>query len=191
MQVVAEPLFASAHQALMFAYTFSETQYGRAAAAEQAIAAFGRSRYEVSERGLSRGLTGLDGAAQAAMVKAIVGRQAVGTRACIEARFATMAPHLRARAMRELMAHCADVCEDDLPPVVLSAFVQRFYGATVQFVHLAERSGVKIGRMIHQWKKFRSALREAERQAMGCVEIALERAGIIAMQVEADVLAEA
>ena len=40
------PPFASAHQALMFAFTFSATQHGTAAAGERQLAEFARDRYE-------------------------------------------------------------------------------------------------------------------------------------------------
>ena len=68
-----DALFRSAHQALSFAFTYSETQHGTAAAAERQIALAARERYE-RVAGSGRGLKGLDGAAQAGMIRSMVER---------------------------------------------------------------------------------------------------------------------
>ena len=68
---MSEALFRSAHQALLFAYTFSDTEHGTAAAAERQIALAARERYERTASS-GRGLKGVDGAAQAGMIRSIV-----------------------------------------------------------------------------------------------------------------------
>jgi hypothetical protein len=70
---MSEALFRSAHQALSFAFTYSATQHGTAAAAERQIALAARERYERTA-GSGRGLKGLDGAAQAGLIRSLVER---------------------------------------------------------------------------------------------------------------------
>ena len=95
--MTGQPLFRSAHQALMFAFTFSATQHGTAAAAERQLAEFARDRYERMPGG-GRGLRGLDGAAQAGMIRRRVEEMPPLHAAALIARFAILSPATRQAA---------------------------------------------------------------------------------------------
>ncbi len=171
-------LFASAHQALLFAYTFSANQHAVTAAAERAIALHARERYAAAPH-LSRGLGGLDGAAQAGMIKRGVDAMAAPYRQCIEARFAVLQVGVQVRAMRELVLFARRRLQPELFDLQLTcALVQRHYGARVSMLSLAAERSVTERTMRTRYRTVRDVLQAYDREAMRRVELALERAGI-------------
>lgn len=178
------PLFRSAHQALLFAYTFSPNQHGEAAAAERSIALFGRSRYEIPERVVSRGLKGLDGAAQAGMIKAQVAAMPLHLQRVIEARFAVLSPDVQHRAMLELALRARDALPDR--HVVLAAkLVQRHYAGKVRLMQLAMEYNMSERSIKRRWALVRRMLQQLDLQAMSRAEILLER-GCVIDSIDAD-----
>lgn len=173
------PIFSSAHQALMFAYSYSAHQHAVAAAAERAIAMHGKERYrEVQARVESRGLSGVYGAAQAGMIRAQVERLPRSMKRVIEARFAFMEPDLQRRAMQELVFGLSHVEARNIPFGLLSILVQRHYGADVKFVPLAEKYGVERRDLLRSWSMIRRRLSAVDHLALSRLEIEFEQHGI-------------
>lgn len=176
---MSSAIFRSAHQALAFAYSFTRTQHGEAAVAERAIGAFARKRYPDPPRPPSRGLVGLDGAAQAAFIKRIVERQPVHERFLIEARFADLDSPRRVRALRFLALRYRRAIVCNLPLRVVALLVQHYFGAPLRFVPLAEAIDMRRAALVQLWGAMRRVMRAEEMGAMDRIEVALERAGIV------------
>lgn len=75
---MTEPLFKSAHDALVFAFNYSGQQYGKTQ----------MSKIVTAGTGTGKGLSGLDGAAQAGMIRAEVRRLGEIGEAILTARYA-------------------------------------------------------------------------------------------------------
>lgn len=174
------PLFQGAHQCLMFAYSFSHNQHAVAAAAERAIAMHGRERYrELEARVVSRGLSGVDGAAQAGMIKAMVGALPRLHQRTIEARFEVLDETAAADALRFLTFAARHYVAGGLAVEHAQVLVQRHFGAEgVRFVRLAEQWGVPERTLRRWWHDVRHWLQQTERSAMARVEVQLERRGL-------------
>lgn len=175
-----DPLFDSAHQALLFAYTFSANQHATAAVAERQVAMQGRERYERDRpvRRASKGLSGLDGAAQAGMIKAVVERQRSIDRFHVEARFAVLNPAVRRHAWRTLAFWYRSHSGIEVSLGLSALFVLRCYGAEINLQEVADARDLKIGKLIRQWMTVRDAVRAGEDRAMGAVIDALRAEGI-------------
>lgn len=177
------PLFVSAHAALLFAYTFSDNQYGIAAAAERSIESFGRKRYPDPPAPAPRGLGGLDGAAQAGMIKRQVAQLAPSMRQMIAAKFALLASDERRLAMAGLALRFRHGMRPEEEPLAFE-FVRRHFGAGRALWQICEDRGIRDlvpeRRVRRLWLDTRHRLQELERQSMTAVEIRLENAGIIA-----------
>lgn len=172
-----EPLFDSAHQALLFAYTFTPNQHAVAAAAERQIAAFGRERYE-RMRHFSKGLRGLDGAAQAGMIKRHVEALPTLQRALVEARFAVLQPSIRTPAMRLLVLRLRDPVRG-LDAATLNWAVQRHFGCAMTVTEAAALLSVPQRTLERRWQQVRRLLQVREDEAMGRLHGVLERAGVV------------
>ena len=176
---MSEALFRSAHQALSFAFTFSQTQHGTAAAAERQIALAARERYERTA-GSGRGLKGLDGAAQAGMIRSLVERNTPPAfQAVVIARFALLSDDQRRRACF-LLAHR---CRHEVPPSVTLAEIGRLVGkATGREVNLglmAQSCGVDE-RTTRRWAlAVRRYVQSVERPGMATIEHLLQAAGVV------------
>lgn len=177
-RVEATPLFRSAHQALLFAYTFTPNQHGDAAAAERSIAMFGRSRYEIPPRFASRGLRGLDGAGQAGMIKAQVAKLPQHLQRVIEARFAILSPDTQRRALLELALRARDALPDR--NVVMAAhLVRRHYLGGLKLMQLAVEYQLSERSIKRRWALVRCMLQQLDRQAMARAELLLEQGRVI------------
>lgn len=174
-----DALFRSAHQALSFAFTYSETQHGTAAAAERQIALAARERYE-RVAGSGRGLKGLDGAAQAGMIRSMVERNTPPAfQAVVIARFALLSDDKRRRACF-LLAHR---CRHEVPPSLTLAEISRLVGkATGREVNLglmAQECAVDE-RTTRRWAlAVRRYVQSVERPGMDAIERALMAAGVV------------
>lgn len=145
----AEPLFESTHQALLFAYTFSANQHATCAVAERAIAMQGRNRYEreLAVYRPSKGLSGLDGAAQAGMILAEVAHLRPLDQSLIAARFDVLDRRRRALAIGTVMLSMRRVApvEPELGNLVFAVVRQR-YGAPIVIDDLVDTFGIEISR---------------------------------------------
>lgn len=175
-----EPLFSSAHTALSFAFTYSDLSHTQAALAESMIAGFGRDRYG-RPASSGRGLVGLDGAAQAGMIRAIVEREDALTQLVAVARFAKANPKARRAACRALALRMGQ--DIDRPcsgrSWVVPALLGRHFGLKVDVGRLADQEDVDP-RTIRRWQsEIRKWAKAAEARAMHRLEEALEERGLV------------
>lgn len=174
------PIFSGVHQALLFAYTFAHNQHAVAAAAERAIALHGKERYrELQARVESRGLSGVDGAAQAGMIRSMVAALPPLQRRIIDARFEVLDERAAADAMRFLTFAARRLAPGGIELEYAQVLVQRHFGAEdVRFVRLAEQWGIPERTLRRWWHDVRAWLAQTERGAMARMELALERRGL-------------
>lgn len=176
---MSEALFRSAHQALLYAYTFSATQHGTAAAAERQIALAARERYERTA-GSGRGLKGLDGAAQAGQIKSLVERNTPPAfQAVVLARYSLLSDDVRRRACF-LLAHR---CRNEVPPTVtlqeLARLIGKATGREVNLALMAQAAGVDE-RTVRRWAlAVRKFVATIERPGMATIEPLLQSAGVV------------
>lgn len=172
-----EPLFRSAHQALLFAYTFSDNEHGIAAAAERQIAEFARDRYPpISHPG--RGLRGLDGAAQAGMIRSRVEAHMPPLYiAAIVARFAVLSVADRQAACAALALRARTALPCPYPATVL--LMRRAHGLRVNIGRMADEHDVG-DRTVRRWQVLAYKwLRPIQQRAMDQAEQVLCAAGIV------------
>lgn len=174
-----EPLFGSAHQALLFAYTFAHTQHGTAGAAERQIALQARERYERVPGG-GRGLRGLDGAAQAGMIHASVRRLRAVDQAVLGAMFDILDPPARRASIMDVAAAIATETGQAGDWVLLC--VARLHVPRAQRPPLPAASGSSMGAtrtLYRRAAEVRAALERMQRAAMDQAEERLQDAGIV------------
>lgn len=179
MPGVAEPMFRSAHQALLFAYTYSSTQHGTAGAAERAIALAAKDRYGRTA-GSSRGLRGLDGAAQAGMIRSLVERNTPPA-FCLAAvaRFAVLDSRARRAAVIPLALRARHSLPPHVPAWAVVELVAGALGMKVNLAHIADRCEVDV-RTVRNWRMaIRRFVLGIEAPGMARVEVLLEEAGIV------------
>lgn len=179
----AEPIFQSAHQALLFAYTFTPNQYAPAAVAERQVAMWGRERYERAlPRRPSRGLTGLDGAAQAGMIHASVMRLGQCDQAFIGARFDVLAPRRRAWWIDLVAWHMrALVTHEPLLADLAGSLSCRHFGADdpVPLDQLAEYYAVSRATVFRKAAAMRKMILDHADRAMMRIDDELVERGIV------------
>lgn len=179
---VEKRLFQSAHQALRFAYNYSDMQHGNAAAAERAIALQSKERY-LNPPSSGRGLVGPDGAAQAGMIQSVVGRQDPLTRLLAAARFMEVDQDSRRAACAALALYARRRANLDASvrnrPDVLVLLIRRHFGLKVNMGRIADANDVD-GRTVRRWQAhLLKWLRPAEQRAMNRLEQALEQAKVV------------
>lgn len=179
MTLTLTPLFQSAHKALLFAYTHAENQRGIAAAAERTIATFARGRYPDPPRPPSRGLGGLDGAAQAGLIKSTVGQmKPVYLQRSIEAQFAVLSPDTQRRAMFELALRVRHAVPSGLDALLVE-LVQLHYRRHKKVWQVVEASALGERVTRRHWSVVRKALTEIDDRAMATIEGVLESKGVV------------
>lgn len=182
--VYVEPLFESTHQALLFAYTFSANQYAKAGAAERQVAMQGKQRYEreLAARRPSKGLADLDGAAQAGMILAEVGRMRPLDQSLIAARFDVLDRRRRALAIGTVALSMRRVSpvERELEELVF-AVVRKRYGAHVAIDDLVATFDTEISRasVYRRARAVRDVLLEHEDRALMRIDEQLVERGIV------------
>jgi len=179
---VEKRLFQSAHQALRFAFNYSDMQHGNAAAAERAIALQSKERY-LNPPSSGRGLVGPDGAAQAGMIQNVVARQDPLTRLIIAARFTEIDEDSRRAACAALAVYARRRAGIDASvrnrPDVLVQLIRRHFGLKVNMGRIADAQDVDE-RTVRRWQAhLLKWLRPAEQRAMHRLEEALEKAKVV------------
>ncbi len=166
-----EPLFPSAHAALMFAHWFAH-QAGPAPTAHAKL-----MRGPV---GSGKGLAGLDGAGQAGMILAEVATLAPILRAVITARFAPeFSPEYRAAIVKVLLPHAAAQLGSGINSRrLVGDLVQRYFGVKVQHADLAERHELSESAIRAKWRPIRERLRADEARSWEAISDRLRIAGI-------------
>ncbi len=172
-------LFRSAHQALLFAYTYADTQHGTAGAAERAIALAAKDRYGRTP-GSSRGLRGLDGAAQAGMIRSLVERNTPPAfRLAVIARFAVLDSQARRAAVIPLALRARHSLPPHVPPWAVVEIMAGALGQRVNVAHIADRADVTV-RTVRNWRlAVRRWVEAIEAPGMVRAEVLLEEAGIV------------
>lgn len=179
---VEKRLFQSAHQALRFAYNYSDMQHGNAAAAERAIALQARERY-LTPPSSGRGLVGPDGAAQAGMIQNVVARQDPLTRLFISARFTEVDDDTRRAACAALALYARRRANLNASirsrPDVVVLLIRRHFGMKVNMGRIADAHDVHQA-TVRRWQAhLLKWLRPAEQRAMNRLEQALEQAKVV------------
>lgn len=171
------PLFRSAHEALMFAFTYSDARgHAVAAAAERQIATFARDRYERSPSS-GRGLVGLDGAAQAGMIRAEVERMHPLHQVVIAAMFSVTDIPQRQAACAAMALRARHAVPCDLNATVL--LLRRLHGLRVDIGRLAGERDV-CERTVRGWQlSVRRWLEQQRKRAMDEAERRLTEAGVV------------
>jgi hypothetical protein len=172
---LSEPLFRSVHQALLFAYTFTPNQHAQAAAAERLIALFAKQRYRdelelapTIARVESRGLVGLDGAAQAGMIQGAVSQLRPLLRAAIEARFNILQRKEMLAARKVIVLHACKAC-GRINPRRGQYLVQGAYGANDRLLDRREELYPEWSQatFYRRYRQVRTTVRQYEDQAVG------------------------
>jgi len=199
------PLFENAHQALTFAYEYSNQQFAKSLMAV------------MMESGLrmptGKGLGGLDGAAQAGMVKArvkglnvseararqlvtqeVANDEAMRSRLegyCLVARYARKSKHecphcgtlTQSAEWREAinyLVHHVAYSEDGVSHLHLRrALVNRYFGEKVDMSETAKNCGVSRVTVAKYWKAMNEKLRKLEANAMVTIDAELQAHGMV------------
>lgn len=176
-----EPLFDNSHQALLFAYTYSEQQHAVAAAAERWIAMQGRERYErPMPHRPSRGLKGLDGAAQAGMIRAAVLRLDPLHQAYIDARFDVLNESRRRFAIRVVALTMRRLVQvpRELADLV-EMMVWKHFGEKVVIDDYVEAFGLPRATLYRRAARIRKSIQEHADTAMMRIDELLVTQGIV------------
>jgi hypothetical protein len=141
-------LFDGVHQALTFAYRYSGQQYSPSVLAQ----------FMARSSGAGKGLSGLDGAAQAGIVRAIVGKLDIYQRNMIAARFAAD-DHERIEARLSLVpVAVANMGTGMYNRRAADALVQKFFGLKIGVQDVAAETGLHRNTISPSWKAVRVCL---------------------------------
>lgn len=201
-EVITEPLFQSAHAALVFAFNFNMQQYDRPLINKLAGG---------SLPGGGRGLSGIDGAAQAGMIRAELERLNPVRKAMVVASVApreiyagrSMSPGKEMRPNPE-WKEAVMIVSWDMAAAALSGcishralragIVARCFGVKVSLVELAERCGVAQNTATNHYQRIRNYLHGTRggasaapvigevRRALDEIEARLIAAGMVAYE---------
>lgn len=163
-----EPLFDSAYAALAFAFRYSTQQYSPTPMA----------RLMRGTLGSGKGLHGLDGAAQAGIIRAEVNRIREYERSAIVARFALDKDGIQAK-MNLVPPATASLGTGIHNRRMVDNLVQRHYGKRVHLKDLAETHGVHANTMTQRWACIHRLLTSIDYRAMDLAEDRLREAGLV------------
>jgi hypothetical protein len=169
-RVEPEPLFDSAYAALAFAYRYSTQQYQPTPMA----------RLMRGSIGSGKGLHGLDGAAQAGIIRAMVEALNKPERYVIVGRFATeKVESLEAKAaIVPIASACLGTGVHNRRMV--DGLVQKYFGRKVHLGDLSEMTGVHRDTMTSRWASIRNQLRAIEERARDRLDAEMSERGLIA-----------
>lgn len=170
LQDVCEPpLFDGVHQALTFAFRYSGQQYSPSLIAQMMKGPMKSGK----------GLSGLDGAAQAGLIRAMIDRLPEAERNVIVARFSGTHGEV-VQAMKDLI-HPAMVYlgTGAHSTRMVSALVQRYFGADLHLADFAVSYGVSPPTMTRKWQSVRNGLKQLWERAEEGAFRELQAAGLI------------
>jgi hypothetical protein len=199
IETTEPPLFENAHQALTYAYEYSNQQFARSV-----MAVMMSTGMHIPS---GKGLSGLDGAGQAGMVKArvrslgevkaeqdkarlqgqlegfvLVARYARRPREC--AHCGCMAPTAEWReAIAGLVRHVNGSVEGISHLHLRRTLVERYFGTKVDMSETAKQCGVSRVTAAKQYKTVKDQLRRIEERAMKNIEQELQDHGLLAKSV--------
>lgn len=162
-------LFDSAYAALAFAFRYSMQQYQPTPMA----------RLMRGSLGSGKGLHGLDGAAQAGLIRGLVERVRLPERHALISRFA-LAKVERYGAMKELVQPATAALGTGVHNRrMVDNLVQRYFGERCHLKDLASDFGVHPDTMTQRWACIKRLLTELERRGIDQAEIRLQAAGLV------------
>lgn len=174
-----EPIFESTHEALSFAYRFNRLQYPTTL-----IGKLMRG----PELGSGRGLVGMDGAAQAGMVLAVVGRLDKLHRLALQARFGNRwqdCPCCGAEQPTREFAESIEGLANWAIPATVShmrarrLLVQKYYTGSIKIGDIADAASINRKTAGDHWAIIKARLDKLEAQAHDCIDAALKGAGMV------------
>jgi hypothetical protein len=168
-RVEAEPLFDSTYAALAFAFRYSTQQYQPTPMARMMRGSIGSGK----------GLHGLDGAAQAGIIRAEVEQIREFERCAIIARFAVDDREGLSAKIRLIQPATASLGTGVHSRRLVDALVQRYYGKRVHLKDLSEMVGIHPNTMTDRWRCIRRVLTEIEHRAMDMAELRLQQAELV------------
>lgn len=164
-----DPLFDSTWAALAFAFRYSTQQYQPTPMA----------RLMRGSIGSGKGLHGLDGAAQAGIIRAQVQELREFERCAVIARFA-LADLEKIEAMMILVPPAAAALGTGVHNRrMVDNLVQRYFGQRCNLKDLASTHDVHPDTMTQRWACIKRLLTELERRGIDQVEIRLQAAGLV------------
>lgn len=167
--IAEEPLFpGGAYDALAFAFRFNAQQYAPTPCA----------KLMRGHIGSGKGLVGVDGAAQAGIIRGLIEPLAPWEKAAIAARFAIERKELfkaRDTLITPVMASLPTGIHNRR---LVDALVQKYFGRKVKLKHLAAEYGLHVDTMTQRWACTRKTLTEIEHRAFGRAEERLIEAGL-------------
>lgn len=164
-----DPLFDSAYSALAFAFRFSTQQYQPTPMA----------RLMRGSLGSGKGLAGLDGAAQAGLIRGMVEKLQEFERAAIIARFSWKSAEGYGAKIVLMGPALASLGTGVHSRRMVDHLVQKFYGERVYLKELAELVGMHANTMTDRWRCIRKALTELEHRAIDRAEAEFQVAGLV------------
>ena len=164
----AEPLFASAYDALAFAFRFNAQQYAPTPMA----------RLMRGSIGSGKGLVGIDGAAQAGFILGVVERLGEWEKAALAARFALDRKELFRARDALITPAMAALGTGVHHRRMVDALVQKHFGRKVKLKEVAETYQVNKNTLTDQWRIIRKTLHEVECRAMDKAEAMLRESGV-------------
>ena len=162
-------LFDSTYAALAFAYRYSTQQYQPTPMARLMRGSLGKGK----------GLHGIDGAAQAGMIRAEVGKIREPERCAIVARFAVDGAECIAAKLQLIRPATASLGTGVHNRRMVDNLVQRYFGQRVHLKDLAEMVGIHPNTMTDRWRSIRRVLSEIEDRGMDMAEARLQQAGLV------------
>lgn len=176
--MTTEPMFSSTHNALTFAFNFSSEQYPESTLAK------------LLKRGIGsgRGLVALDGAGQAGMVLAAVGRLDPVGKGAVVARFAPRFEPCRCcggdRAAEE-WSGAIETLSAWAVPAGLShmrlrrLIVAKFFGVSLEFKAAGEQFGVDRKKLSEHYAVIAAKLKKVEARANADLDDELRQRGVV------------
>lgn len=167
---LAEPLFANAHAALTFAYRFNH----------QCASPSVMLKMMRGPVGSGKGLAGIDGAAQAGMIRCEVDALPPYERNLIVARFA-IEPKENLPAKIALIQSAFTLLGTGVHHYrLVDNLVQRYFGCKdVQLADWASRLNVHPSTITRKWQAIRNGFRKGEVRAQEMVEARIRDKGMI------------
>lgn len=164
-----EPLFDSTWAALAFAFRYSTQQYQPTPMA----------RLMRGSLGSGKGLHGLDGAAQAGLIKAEVDQLRLFERSAVISRFA-LCQKERSLAMLALVPPATAALGTGVHNRrMVDNLVQKYFGQRCFLKDLAADHGVHADTMTQRWACIKRMLRELENRGIDQMETRLQAMGLV------------
>lgn len=167
-QAKEDPLFKCAHDALAFAYRYNFQQY-----APTPVAKLMRGKI-----GSGKGLVGVDGAAQAGIIRGLIEPLDPCEKAAICAKYAFEPKELLWARNTLIVPALTALPTGAHNRRMVDALVQRYFGRKVKLKELAAQYGIHHNTMTQRWACIKRQLTQIEYRAIDRAEEILIDAGL-------------